>query len=55
MDLAVIAVSLNDLSDDTKNAITVATLGSSDDLKLVSRSSLSVMPLAMVSLLPTVL
>ena len=33
-DLAVIAVSLNDLSDDTKNAITVATLGSSDDLKL---------------------
>ena len=34
MDLAVIAVSLNDLSDDIKNAITVATLGSSDDLKL---------------------
>lgn len=34
MDLAVIAVSLNDLSDDTKNAITIATLGSSDDLKL---------------------
>ena len=34
MDLAVIAVSLSDLSDDTKNAITVATLGSSDDLKL---------------------
>lgn len=34
MDLAVIVVSLNDLSDDTKNAITVATLGSSDDLKL---------------------
>lgn len=34
MDLAVIAVSLNDLSDDTKNVITVATLGSSDDLKL---------------------
>lgn len=34
MDLAVIAVSLNDLSDDTKSAITVATLGSSDDLKL---------------------
>ena len=34
MDLAVIAVSLNELSDDTKNAITVATLGSSDDLKL---------------------
>lgn len=34
MDLAAIAVSLNDLSDDTKNAITVATLGSSDDLKL---------------------
>ena len=34
MDLAVIAVSLNDLSDDPKNAITVATLGSSDDLKL---------------------
>lgn len=34
MDLAVIAVPLNDLSDDTKNAITVATLGSSDDLKL---------------------
>ena len=34
MDLAVIAVSLNDLSDDTKKAITVATLGSSDDLKL---------------------
>ena len=34
MDLAVIAVSLNDLSDDTKNAITVATLGNSDDLKL---------------------
>ena len=34
MDLAVIAVSLNDLSDDTKTAITVATLGSSDDLKL---------------------
>ena len=27
MDLAVIAVSLNDLSDDTKNAITVATFG----------------------------
>ena len=34
MDLAVIAVSLSDLSDDTKSAITVATLGSSDDLKL---------------------
>ena len=34
MDLAVIAVSLSDLSDDTKNAITVAALGSSDDLKL---------------------
>lgn len=34
MDLAVIAVSLNDLSEDTKNAITVATLGNSDDLKL---------------------
>lgn len=34
MDLAVIAVSLSDLSDDTKNAITVATLGNSDDLKL---------------------
>lgn len=34
MDLAVIAVSLSDLSDDTKNAITIATLGSSDDLKL---------------------
>ena len=34
MDLAVIAVSLSDLSEDTKNAITVATLGSSDDLKL---------------------
>lgn len=34
MDLAVIAVSLNDLSDDTENAITVATLGNSDELKL---------------------
>ena len=34
MDLAVIAVSLSDLSDDTQNAITVATLGNSDDLKL---------------------
>ena len=34
MDLAVIAVSLSDLSEDTKNAITVATLGNSDDLKL---------------------
>ncbi len=34
MDLAVIAVSLSDLSEDTKNAITVATLGSSDELKL---------------------
>ncbi len=34
MDLAVIAVSINDLSEDTKNAITVATLGSSDELKL---------------------
>ena len=34
MDLAVIAVSLNDLSDDTKNAITVGSLGRSDDLKL---------------------
>lgn len=34
MDLAVVAVSLSDLSDDTKNAITVATLGNSDDLKL---------------------
>ncbi len=34
MDLAVIAVSLSDLSDDTKDAITVATLGNSDELKL---------------------
>lgn len=34
MDLAVIAVPLDSLSDDTKNAITVATLGDSDNLKL---------------------
>ncbi|MBO4980561.1 MAG: trypsin-like peptidase domain-containing protein [Lachnospiraceae bacterium] len=34
MDLAVIAVSLEDLSEDTKVAITVATLGNSDELKL---------------------
>lgn len=34
MDLAVIAISLNDLSDGTINAITVATLGDSDNLEL---------------------
>ena len=34
MDLAVIAVSLDDLSSDTKGAITVAKLGDSDNLKL---------------------
>lgn len=34
MDLAVIAISLNDLSDATINAITVATLGDSDNLEL---------------------
>lgn len=34
MDLAVIAVPLSSLSSDTKNAISVATLGNSDDLKL---------------------
>jgi serine protease Do len=34
MDLAVIAVKLDSLSEETQNAITVATLGSSDDLKL---------------------
>lgn len=34
MDLAVIAISLNDLSDETINAITVATLGDSDNLEL---------------------
>lgn len=34
MDLAVIAVKTDDLSDDTKNAITIATLGDSDDLVL---------------------
>ena len=34
MDLAVIAVKLSDLSDDTKNAISIATLGNSDNLKV---------------------
>lgn len=34
MDLAVIAVSLEDLSEDTKAAITVAELGDSDELRL---------------------
>ena len=34
MDLAVIAISLSDLSDDTINAIAVATLGDSDNLEL---------------------
>ena len=34
MDLAVLAVPLSSLSSDTKNAISVATLGNSDDLKL---------------------
>lgn len=34
MDLAVISVKLADLSDETKSAITVATLGDSDNLKL---------------------
>ena len=34
MDLAVIAVKLADLSDDTKNAIAIATLGNSDNLKV---------------------
>ncbi len=34
MDLAVIAVSMEDLSQETKNAITIATMGDSDDLKL---------------------
>ncbi len=34
MDLAVLAVALSDLSDGTKNAISVATLGNSDSLKL---------------------
>lgn len=34
MDLAVIAVALNDISDETKNNIAVATLGDSDSLKM---------------------
>lgn len=34
MDLAVVAVTLSDLSEDTRNAITVARLGDSDNLKL---------------------
>ena len=34
MDLAVIAVSLDDLSDDTKDAISIATLGNSDNLQV---------------------
>lgn len=34
MDLAVVAVPLSDLSEDTRNAITVARLGDSDHLKL---------------------
>lgn len=34
MDLAVIAISLDSLTEETKNAISVATLGDSDDLKL---------------------
>lgn len=34
MDLAVISVSLDNLSDETKNAITIAALGDSDNLKL---------------------
>ena len=34
MDLAVISISLEDLSDETVNAITVATLGDSDNLEL---------------------
>lgn len=34
MDLAVIAVRLSKLSEDTKEAITIATLGNSDDLEL---------------------
>lgn len=34
MDLAVIAVSLGDLSEETKEAIAIATLGDSDNLKL---------------------
>lgn len=34
MDLAVIAVALDDISQETKNAITIATLGDSDSLKL---------------------
>ena len=36
MDLAVIAVSLEDISQETKDAITIATLGDSDSLKLGS-------------------
>ena len=36
MDLAVISVALDTLSEETRNAITVATLGNSDDLKLGS-------------------
>lgn len=34
MDLAVIAVKLENISDETRGAITIATLGNSDDLKL---------------------
>lgn len=34
MDLAVVAVSLSELTEDTRNAITVARLGDSDNLKL---------------------
>ena len=37
MDLAVIAVRLSKLSEDTKKAITIATLGNSDDLELGER------------------
>lgn len=36
MDLAVIAVSLEELSDETKETISIATMGDSDDLKLGS-------------------
>jgi len=36
MDLAVISVTLDSLSEETKNAITIAKLGNSDDLKLGS-------------------
>ena len=54
-DLAVVSVSLDDVEDDTMDAISIAKIGSSDDLKVGEQVIAIVMLLDMDSLLQPVL